>query len=340
MVNEDRADAKKIILAVLRGADGPVSGERLGGQLGMSRVGVYKHIQSLKEAGYRILAGREGYRIEEYDLMPFSTWEFDSVERVEVMEEVASTMDEAHRRAAGAAGSGGDNDDFVLAAHTQEKGRGRLGREWVSPRGGLWVTRVIHPSAACTFDFQRYVMAGAAALARCLRETMGLGATVRWPNDVLIGGRKAAGVLGEGRVYGDRLVYLALGMGLNVNNEPGCGGVALRELTGRDEDRRNLLREWLSAQDALTDSRAFRQRQNPRWWNALMEGVGHRATVCAGGVRRSGTVLGADGLGRLRIRRRSGSDIRIPAGDVDSGVVVRINSSPRQGESPYTKEII
>ena len=331
MVNEDRADAKKIILAALREADGPVSGERLGARLGMSRVGIYKHIQSLKEAGYRILAGREGYRIEEYDSLPFSTWEFDSAERVEVMEQVASTMDEAHRRAAADPDSG---DDFVLAAHTQKKGRGRLGREWDSPRGGLWVTRVIHPSAACTFDFQRYVMAGAAALARCLRERMGLGATVRWPNDVLIGGRKAAGVLGEGRVYGDRLVYLALGMGLNVNNQPGCGGVALRELTGREEDRRNLLREWLSAQDSLTASRAFRERQNPRWWNALMEGVGRRVEVWAGGVRRSGTVLGADGLGRLAIRRRSGSDIRIPAGDVDSGVVVRINQSPRQGNHP------
>lgn len=320
MVNKNRSDAKSIILAVLRAAGGPVSGEHLGGELGMSRVGVYKHIRGLREEGYRIIPGSEGYRIEEYDSLPFSTWEFDAAEGVEVMERVSSTMDEAHRRAAKGRAADAGGGDFVLAARSQDSGRGRLGRRWDSPRGGLWVTRVIHPAGVCGLDFQRCVMAGAAALARILRERMGLGAVVRWPNDVFIDGRKAAGILGEGRISGDRVVYLALGMGLNVNNETCPGGIALKGLTGREEDRRNLLRGWLAASDALTASREFRERGSPRWWNALMDGRGRPAEIRAGGVLRRGTVLGVDGLGRLRMRCGGGGDIRIPAGDVDSAL--------------------
>ena len=319
MVNHTKPAPKTAILTLLRRESAPVSGERLGLELRMTRVAVHKHIRSLRQAGYTILSDHGGYRIVEQDSPAFSTWEFADAERVTVMDGVASTMDEAHRRV-----REGESNDFVLAALTQNNGRGRLGRSWSSPPGGLWATRVIHP-AASALDFQRYVMAAVAGLARFLRDTMGLEARVKWPNDVLIDGRKVAGVLGEGQISGDRMVYLALGLGLNVNNdvtgaESGTGGVALRRLTGREEDRRGLLRGWLASSDALTASGDFQRGGDPGWWNAIMEGRGRRVEVSTGDGRRSGRVSGVDGLGRLILRCGGGGNLHIPAGDLNQAI--------------------
>ena len=328
MVNHGGRSPKTAILAILREGSAPVSGERLGLELQMTRVAVHKHIRSLRQAGYTILSDHGGYRILEEGSPAFSTWEFADTERVTVMDGVTSTMDAAHRRV-----RDGESGDFVLAALTQNNGRGRLGRTWSSPPGGLWATRVIHP-AASALDFQRYVMAAVAGLARVLREAIGLEARVKWPNDVLIDGRKVAGVLGEGSICGDRMVYIALGLGLNVNNAvtgsrcgpgtDGSRGVALRGLTGREEDRRGLLRGWLASSDALIDSSEFRGRDGPGWWNAIMEGRGRQVEVSTGDGRRRGRVSGVDGLGRLILRCGGGGDLRIPAGDVDFAVGAKL----------------
>ena len=314
MVNKRQSASKTAILTALREKRTPVSGEKLGLKLGMSRVAVFKHVLSLREAGYTLTSNRHGYRLVESGIPPLNTWEFQTAEQITVMDAVSSTMDEAHRRA-----GNGDTDDFVLAARTQKSGRGRLGREWKSPAGGLWATRVIHPGGS-SLDFQKYVMGAAAGLAHHLREKMGLDAKVKWPNDVLINARKAAGILGEARLSGDRIVYLALGMGLNVNNDTPPDGIALRRLTGREEDRRILLRGWLASSDALMSSAEFRERGHPGWWNTIMEGRGRKAEITAGGVRRRGTATGVDGLGRLNLHCDTGEHLRIPAGDLDSAV--------------------
>ena len=311
MVNDPKTDPRHTLLAVLRDSPAAVSGETLGAALGMSRVAVHKHIRALRDCGYRIESGSRGYRLEGTDGSLFTPWEFAPTENVTVIGETASTMDEAHHLEAGP-----QRGDFVVAALRQSHGRGRRERAWASPEGGLWATRVIHPGGPA-LRVQRYVMAAAAALARLLRNRFGLPAEVKWPNDILVRRKKIAGVLGEALLSGDRIRYLALGLGLNANNAPVEGAASLKALLGREADRGALLRDWISSMDILTASDDFRHDGTPLWWNTIMAGMDEKASFRLGDRQISGTVAGVDGLGRLRLRLAGGLIRCIPAGDIE-----------------------
>ena len=311
MVNESEQDPKRVLLEILRDSSAPLSGETLGAALGISRVAVHKHVRTLREYGYRIESEHRGYHIEETEIPLLTSWEFAERENITVLRETASTMDKAHSLE-----SGPRRDDFIVAALRQTRGRGRRERTWMSPEGGLWVTRVIHPKGSA-LRIQRYVMAAAAGLVRLLRDRYGIPADVKWPNDVLVSGKKIAGVLGEAEISGDLIRYAALGLGVNANNGPADGTVSMKALLGREVDRSTLLKEWIGAMDILTSSEDFRLDGTPRWWNSLMTGKGEKAAYFVDSLRISGTVVGADGLGRLRLRGPDGSVRRIGAGDIE-----------------------
>jgi len=129
------------------------------------------------------------------------------------LDEVDSTLDEAHRRAAAGAGDG-----TWIAARVQRAGRGSRGRSWHSPLGGLWlsvVRRTTGPAPGIELLSLRAGLASAAVLD-------GLPAVapvqLKWPNDLMVHGRKAGGLLTEARWQGDRLQWVAIGLGLNVSN--------------------------------------------------------------------------------------------------------------------------
>ncbi len=295
-----------------------VSGERLGSMLGISRVSVHKHVQILRDQGYSIETSRKGYRLYGEALSPFTSHEFRQEENITVLPSTTSTMEASLRFS-----ENHPKTEFTLAALTQNAGRGRAQRKWESPEGGLWVTRVIHP-AASALRIQLYVMGAAAALARVLEQRGIPRVSVKWPNDVFAGEGKIAGILGEALVSGDRISRLALGMGMNVNNTAPAGAVSLRELTGREEDRRELLRDWIAAMDALRNSPEFCGEEAPRWWNSRTREKGCLWSVRTASGRFSGRNLGTDSLGRLVLQevrhetKRKGSGIRryIPAGEV------------------------
>lgn len=313
MVNEDSKSPKHIILTALRESTRPITGENLGRHLGVSRVAVHKHIQFLKRSGYAIISDHAGYWLDDFGALPFTTWEFQPSENIQVLDSVGSTMDEAQAHSQKHRGK-----DFVIAALRQKKGRGRGERNWESPLGGLWATRVLHPSGTA-LSVQRCVMAAVVGLAMLLRDTKSLDVRVKWPNDVLIGGKKIAGILGEARISGDHIDYLALGLGMNVNNAvQNQNAEVLARLTGREEDRRSLLRGWIFATDSLLRSPDFHRNGDPRWWNAIMEGKQTTVSFIAAGKMLTGTVQGVDALGRLRLSRPGGSEIRLAAGDIES----------------------
>lgn len=311
MVNEFGTDNKSQLLALLRDGTLPISGNNLGNHIGISRVAVYKQMLSLKENGYPIITTRHGYMLGPEKNLPFTNWEFRPEEHIMVVKTIGSTMNEARRRI-----NKNPGEDFTLAAERQSAGRGRRNRPWDSPSGGLWATRVIHPGGSA-FHIPRYILAAAASLARLLRDDWNIDAVVKWPNDVLVGSRKIAGILGEARITGDRIDYLSLGLGLNVNNIASPGAAALKDITGREEDRRRLLRDWVSALDRLRSTEEFNNDGDPAWWNSLMTGIGDSASYIAGGRKISGIINGVDGLGRLRLTSSGGSEIRLFPGDVD-----------------------
>jgi len=182
---------KSRILALLRESDGVVSGSAICARLGTSRVAVWKHIQKLQEMGYGIESGPKGYRLNSSpdSLQP---WEFPGREdRVVFLPEAASTMDVAKELA-----RKGCPAFTVVVAGRQTQGRGRLRRVWDSGEGGLYFRVVLRPSLPVLWS-PRVNFLAALTLADVLRDGYGVDAGLKWPNDILVEGRKLSGLLAE-----------------------------------------------------------------------------------------------------------------------------------------------
>jgi len=133
--------------------------------------------------------------------------------RIHYYEYTASTMDIARQLARDQC-----PDGTVVIASIQSKGRGRMQRNWESQKGGLYMTRVIRPTLDISLCFA-YTFAAALAIVHTLQHEYKIVAHVKWPNDILVKGRKIAGILTETAFQENRLTYLNMGMGINVNNQ-------------------------------------------------------------------------------------------------------------------------
>ena len=218
---------KAKILALLREESAILSGETLSNKLGLSRTAIWKHIQKLQECGYDINASGKGYQLNAEPDTPYP-WEFpDREEDIHYYPEVSSTMDIARKLA-----RGGCPALTVVAADRQTLGRGRLQRHWHSEAGGLYFTVVMRPNVAPMVSL-RVNFCASLVMALTLQQLYGIHAAVKWPNDILVSDRKLAGMLSEMEAETDRVAYVNVGIGLNVNNDPSPaapGAVTLKEI--------------------------------------------------------------------------------------------------------------
>ena len=234
---------KAKILQVLRQQKGSVSGEQLSSTLGISRVSVWKHIHKLQDLGYEIQTGPGGYQLMSTPDVLYP-WEFPGREsRIYFYPELSSTMDLAKDLARQ------NCPEFtVVIAGRQTHGRGRLNRMWLSDDGGLYFTMVLRPDIPLPLSARVNFLASL-TLARMFRETFNIEATVKWPNDILVDGRKISGMLSELEAEADRVFFINIGMGINVNNNPSevePAATSLRELSGQQVDRRIILAHFLN----------------------------------------------------------------------------------------------
>jgi BirA family biotin operon repressor/biotin-[acetyl-CoA-carboxylase] ligase len=135
----------------------------------------------------------------------------------------------------------------VVVAGRQQKGRGRLRRVWLSSEGGLYFTMVIRPEIPTALT-SRVNFFAALILAQTLQKMFQIDAKVKWPNDILIGGKKLSGMLSEMEAEADMVTFVNVGLGINVNNDPTPsepGAVSLKKILGRDISRTRLLAEFL-----------------------------------------------------------------------------------------------
>jgi BirA family biotin operon repressor/biotin-[acetyl-CoA-carboxylase] ligase len=230
------------ILTELRSRKDVVSGEDLSSALGISRVSVWKHIHKLQELGYNILSTANGYQLLGSPGIPFP-WEFGGREdSIHYFAELSSTMDTAKDLARK------NCPDFtVVIAGRQTAGRGRLNRQWLSEEGGLYFTLVLSPDIPLPASFRINFLASL-TLARMLRETYGIAADVKWPNDILVADRKLSGMLSELEGEADRVSFINIGMGINVNNDPAgveTAAISLKEILGREVSCIELLSRFL-----------------------------------------------------------------------------------------------
>ena len=240
---KDDLSKKGRLIEELRSREETVSGEQLSAILGISRVAVWKHIQKLQKLGYRISSAANGYRLLDSPDIPYP-WEFaDPTFNIVYYPEVDSTMDTAKELARK------DCPHFtVVVAGRQTRGRGRLRRQWRSDDGGLYFTTVLRPDIPLAMSSRLNFLASL-TLARVMREMFRIEAAVKWPNDILVKGRKMSGMLSELEAETDRILFINIGMGVNVNNDIPAAETAatsLKALVGREISKISLLESFLS----------------------------------------------------------------------------------------------
>ncbi len=238
---------------------------------------------------------------------------------LEVVEEIGSTND-----AALAAGRSGAPEGFAVLANRQTAGRGRRGRAWASPPGvGLYTSVLLRPLQPPGWIPLLTLVAGL-AVSEAIREVAGLEPLLKWPNDLLVHGRKVAGILTEMASLDARVSYLAVGMGVNVNHGERDlpedllpVATSLRLASGRTIPRCDLAAALYNSMD--------------RWYQVFREGncerilahgrqrsatLGQSVDVLAGEERWRGRAVDLDADGALLVQEEGGAVRRVQAGDV------------------------
>ena len=212
---------KEEILRLLRSADGYISGQELCNRFGVSRTAVWKAINQLKEAGYEIEAQQnKGYRLKAApDLMTEA--EIKSLMHTDwVAKEVLyfDTIDSTNTKAQELAEKGYPSGTLVVA-DKQESGKGRRGRSWVSPSGtGIFMTLMIKPDINPN-NASMLTLVAALAVAKAITSVTGEEALIKWPNDIVVNGKKVCGILTEMNAQFDYINHIVVGIGINVHNE-------------------------------------------------------------------------------------------------------------------------
>ena len=297
-------------MKALRECGGYLSGETLSSQLGTSRVSIWKHIRSLKEDGYVIEASPKGYRLVSFPdlLLPY---EFPGLEqRIHYFPEIGSTMDAARELA-----KKGAVDGTIVIAEAQNRGRGRLSREWLSPEGGIYFTLVLRPRISPAYAPRISLMASV-AVATTIKKIFGLKAELKWPNDVLIEGRKVCGILAEMDAEMDVVNFVNVGIGINANTSiPQFEKTvtSLKDALGREISRKEflsaLLMEIERRQPLLVKANLLQQ------WKKLSVTLNKNVRIVAPGEVIIGQAIDIDTTGALIVKERNGSLKKAMAGD-------------------------
>lgn len=299
--NRDTTRARTKILELLRLSEEPVSGEYLAGELGMSRVAVWKHIRTLEEHGYRFDTSKRGYTLAscpDDSLLPWDIRHTGS--RVSHFGETDSTMNRALEAALSGAEAGS-----LFVADRQVAGRGTGEKQWESAEGGLFFTLLLRPSLHPAHYF-RAVAAAQCALVETLREK-GLRAEAAWPNDILAWNddtaemSKAGGILCEHLSSGNTVRFLNLGIGMNTGNAPRIKGSARLQV-----NRRDLLEGFLERIAADSgDETGLEER-----WQSLSAHTRGECEILEKNTVIRGSFLGMDRFGNARFRSASDSEER------------------------------
>ena len=303
-------EMKGQILKALREYGGYLSGEKLSNQFGTSRVSIWKHIRSLKADGYVIEASPRGYRLVSSPdlLLPY---EFPGLEQgIHYFPEISSTMDAARELAKKGAGEG-----TIVIAEAQTRGRGRLSREWLSPEGGIYFTLVLRPKMSPAYAPRINLMASV-AVAATIRKLFGLKAELKWPNDVLIAGRKVCGILAEMDAEMDVVNFVNVGIGINANTSiPQFEKTvtSLKDALGKEISRKEflsaLLMEIERQQPLLMKADLLEE------WRKLSVTLNRDVRIVAPGEVIIGRAIDIDTTGALIVKEKNGSLKKAMAGD-------------------------
>ena len=301
---------KSRILEHLRTKEGAASGQALSAQLGVSRVSIWKHIQQLQALGYEIRSSAKGYHLKKSPDVPYP-WEFAGREsKVIYYAKLASTMDAAKELA-----RKGCPDFTTVIAGRQTSGRGRLDRQWSSEKGGLYFTMVLRPDLPPVLSFRVGFLASL-TLARILNEMFGINVRVKWPNDLLVDECKICGILSELEAEADRVTFINIGIGLNVNNNPPPiepAATSLKTILGGRVSQNDILSRYLDSFEAHMQATAY-DDVIERWKQFTVTLNRHVRVVTTREVY-TGKAVDVDDTGALILKCSDGSLKTIRYGD-------------------------
>jgi len=311
------------IIQILKNSCGYISGEDISRGLKTSRAAVWKHIHQLRALGYDIHAVPHlGYRLDSVPDKLFP-WEIKQHlptktfgQNISYHETIPSTMDEAF-----SLGIRGEPEGTIVCAESQTRGRGRLGRSWMSPKGkGIYVSLVLRPRLPPT-RIAELTLLSAIAVCEAINRVCETAARIKWPNDILIRDRKAGGILTEMSAEMDRVKFVVVGIGLNVSAVPNRladQAIALNQAAQKDFSRIELLREILVSLEHWY-TLVHREGILPivHRWKELSITLGRHIRMSEPSGKIEGIAVDLDEDGGLLIRTDSGTVIKRMSGDVE-----------------------
>jgi BirA family biotin operon repressor/biotin-[acetyl-CoA-carboxylase] ligase len=306
-----------------------ISGAELSKSLNISRTAVWKQVNILREKGYGIIAeASRGYRlVSKPDILTsaeiISGLHFTRIgRRIICLNEPVSTNSAAFKMA-----SEGAEEGTVVIAESQSGGKGRLGRRWASPPGvNLYCSIILRPPVQ-PVNAPQLTFLSAVAVAKVIERLTPIMPRIKWPNDILVSGKKVAGLLNEMSAETDKINFVVLGIGVNLN------------MTAEQfpDDLRNpatsLLLEWGKVVNRVDFARCMLEELDSLYQEFLRSGFsqvrhewlersrleGEPVTVADGGRELRGRVRGIDEYGALLIEDNDGDIQQVLSGDVSIG---------------------
>ncbi|HHX75144.1 MAG TPA: biotin--[acetyl-CoA-carboxylase] ligase [Firmicutes bacterium] len=314
----------KILHLLKQNRDRYLSGAEMSRSLHVSRTAVWKAVESLRESGYVIFSSpRRGYRLEAVPDLLAPVEIRDGLQTsilgktIHYYRQTESTNKKARELAEEGAAEG-----TLVVAEEQAAGRGRLGRSWCSPPGGIWLSLLLRPALSSS-QMSLLTLLAAVAAAEATAGVCGLTPGIKWPNDLLYDGRKLAGILTEVSAEADCVHYLIVGIGFNANiaaeqfiPEISRTATSVLAITGAAMDRAAWLRAFLEYFEAYyypavqSGFAAVLAR-----WRHYAVTLGQEVTVSFAGQAIRGRAVDIDAQGALLVETKNGIE-RCLAGDV------------------------
>jgi len=318
------ADAKQKILSFFRkNTEHYISGEEISSAMGVSRAYIWQYISKLREDGYEIDAVPHlGYKLRsapdklfEYEIKNGLKTRSIGGKTIHYHESISSTNDRAYELA-----EAGEPEGTLVIAESQTHGKGRIGRRWVSPKGvGIYMSLILRPDVE-TDEVPSVTLITAGSIAKAINRTAGIDAKIKWPNDIVVKGKKLCGILTEIKAQPDMVDFLILGVGINVNTPVGKlpeGATSLKNETGASMVRAQLTRDIL--EEFEKDYNRFKKEGFSCLRNECKEmslTLNKKVRITEHHRVMKGMVVDIDGKGALIIEDENGKFQRIFSGDV------------------------
>lgn len=323
---EELLGTKDELLRHLREEQGNwISGEDLSGRMAISRSAVWKQVSRLRQEGYLIRSSsKKGYLFLEVPemLLPAEIREGIETNVFGRKEIVYFTELESTNRKAKEMAAQGASEGTLVVAETQTRGRGRIGRSWYSPfQAGIYASLILRPKLPPN-ETPKITLVTGVSVAEALLAVTSLRPDIKWPNDILVRGRKICGILTETSTEMDAIDFVVVGVGINVNTREFPDD--LKEIatsvyleTGKTFDRVMLLQEFLLQFERLYATFLHSGFESiGKRWGELSILLGKDVTVHMIDRTCKGRVMKLDRDGALIIRGKSGELEKIYSGDI------------------------